>query len=145
MAWEEEDKQRILALAEEGLSASQIARRMGIWVSRNAVIGVVYRANKHLGKPRRVPLIKSNRRPRKPRQVVVPAAAPLTVDDILPAIFSEDGDPVTLSHAAHGMCRAIWGDVTRDSYICGRDTHDGAFCPEHRKKFWQPSKNKAAS
>ena len=61
MAWTDERRAAALKLWDDGLSAAEIARRLGDGVSRCAVIGVVYRAGK------------SNRRPKTSRQAYAKA------------------------------------------------------------------------
>lgn len=70
MAWTEERIEQLKTLWKDGLSASQIARRLG-GTTRNAVIGKVHR----LGLPGRVvPVVR--RTFSKPRRRIVKPAAP---------------------------------------------------------------------
>jgi GcrA cell cycle regulator len=158
--WTEERVELLKELWSEGLSASQVAERLG-GLARNAVIGKVhrlclatppgreYRMAGH-GQPRgrrRVPAGTPRAirlRPRiapaalvaaVPASAIKPAAA--VVED--PQIHIEELPGVALLDLRAEQCRFPYGDPKRDFRgFCGRDA-SGSFCPHHSRIVYRPA------
>ncbi len=148
MAWTDERVELLKKLWSDGLSASQIANRMG-GVTRNAVIGKVHR----LG-------LSGRATPAKPQRgcASVPSlsVSPLTeeADDleplaaepefIAPATLSE-GDMTTVATLTNRMCKWPIGDPTSDDFhFCGQPTPAGkSYCAYHARLAFQPSHRRA--
>src|SRR3972149_3775965 len=120
MAWTDERVELLKKLWAEGLSASQIAARLG-GVTRNAVIGKVHR----LGLSGRATSSRSSS-PR-PRRAPVPRAGPL----------NERASILTLKEA---MCRWPIGDPGEPEFhFCGRKSCGTLpYCEHHARMAYQP-------
>lgn len=152
----------------EGLSASEIARRLGGGITRNAVIGKIHR----LGlSERRVPKLPPEGRPARaptvPRQTYAkppkpgPQGKPAIVfgnctpaptksahgrvyvmpeSRPLPVEAPVDGPVVALADLTPGACRWPVGDPAHPSFgFCGRKAIDPCpYCTEHAGMAYQP-------
>jgi GcrA cell cycle regulator len=155
MAWTDERVEMLKKLWQEGLSASQIAGRIG-GVTRNAVIGKVHRlglsgrampsGTRSTSRPRTV-------QPRRPRpRPSLPGAAPRAPwhwDRAVQADGhfepSEELDiPIaerkSILELKEGDCRWPIGDPqAADFHFCGRGKHVGLpYCEFHARKAFQP-------
>lgn len=149
MAWDDERVELLERLWGEGLSASQIASKMG-GVTRNAVIGKVHR----LGLSGRATPAKPQRgcgldhagedfvaRRREPSmKPIVPEpefAAPLVL---------ESGDRTTVPTLKTNMCKWPIGDPARDDFhFCGQPTSTGkSYCAYHARLAFQPAQPRRA-
>lgn len=134
--WTDEQIAQLLSLNQEGLSASQIARRMQCGISRNAVIGKLMR----LGVPlkgavgrrserkvvRRVELrLEAARKAR-------PAPRPRPVSS-LPDPAAYDRPAVTFAELDAHHCRYPVGDPRQPGFgYCGQDRYPGSsYCDVH--------------
>lgn len=148
MAWNDERVELLKKLWAEGLSASQIASKMG-GVTRNAVIGKVHR----LGLSGRAAPAKPQRGMDYKDQPVAEktvAATPLTKpvydsylsepDFVAPIVLS-GGDMATVSTLSRNMCKWPIGDPASDDFhFCGQSTPTGkSYCPYHAHMAFQPS------
>jgi GcrA cell cycle regulator len=164
MAWNEERVELLKRLWAEGLSASQIASRLG-GVTRNAVIGKVHR----LGLSGRATSTRSvSPRPRRmhaPRQHRSPAVMYGTRGNVaLKPAFHEEIEPepapvqelyippaerATILSLKEAMCRWPVGDPgNEDFYFCGRKTSGSApYCEHHARVAYQavPSRRREKS
>lgn len=133
-SWTDDRVQLLSTLWSEGLSASQIARRLTGGVTRNAVIGKVHR----LGLAgRAAPSRPATRRPKRltraPRVRTAPARR---LASITPAPSPEPaqegpGTATVLSVGRHD-CRWPIGDPLAASFsLCGRPASRGAYCACH--------------
>ncbi len=148
MAWTDERVELLKKLWAEGLSASQIATRMG-GVTRNAVIGKVHR----LG-------LSGRATPAKPQRgrigaLVSEAAktetrAPEALRTIAqePA-FSEPlvlatGDKTTVPTLKNNMCKWPIGDPSaEDFHFCGQSAATGkSYCAYHARLAFQPAQKR---
>ncbi len=158
MSWTDERVEMLKKLWAEGLSASQIAGRMG-GVTRNAVIGKVHR----LGLSGRATLSRSprprsrkTRQPTHPSQVtqfrtsgntalqpdvdaspdidVAPEPQPIREVDIPP------GERASILTLNEHTCRWPIGDPgAEDFYFCGRNPKSGMpYCEHHARIAYQP-------
>ena len=148
MAWTDERVEQLKTLWAEGLSAAQIANKMG-GVTRNAVIGKVHR----LG-------LSGRATPAKPQRGCSPSTgksgassaspetrpAPRDFKPVIPEpefaspIVLEDGDMATVATIKNNMCKWPIGDPARDDFhFCGQGTATGkSYCAYHAKLAFQP-------
>jgi GcrA cell cycle regulator len=155
MGWTEERVELLKKLWAEGLSASQIAGRLG-GVTRNAVIGKVHRlglsgratsSRSSAPRPRRAQAPRQNRAPSltfgtrgnaalKPSYEAEydPAPAPVT-ELVIP--LHERATILTLKES---MCRWPIGDPTEEAFhFCGRKKEGGVpYCEHHARMAYQP-------
>jgi GcrA cell cycle regulator len=155
MAWTDERVELLKKLWAEGLSASQIAGRLG-GVTRNAVIGKVHR----LGLSGRATSSRSStprpRRSHAPRQNRAPSMTFGTRGNVaLKASYEADYEPVpvpleelviplheraSILTLKESMCRWPIGDPTEDDFhFCGRKKVGALpYCEHHARKAYQP-------
>ena len=157
MPWTAERVESLTKLWQEGLSASQIAARLGD-VTRNAVIGKVHR----LGLAGRVTKTRSNNpRPRPTAQRSKRARVPrfpnhgdamrslsgLPVDPNSEAIFNRVDELVipleerkSILTLKESSCRWPIGDPQHEEFhFCGKDkSHGVAYCEFHAQRAFQP-------
>ncbi len=152
MAWNDERVELLKKLWSEGLSASQIASKMG-GVTRNAVIGKVHRlglsGRATPAKPQRgrsynepveseeTPTYAAPGAPSAPESMPEPAfTAPLTL---------ETDDKTTVTTLSKNMCRWPMGDPSTDDFhFCGQPTAPGkSYCTYHARLAFQPTQRKA--
>ena len=145
MAWTEERVEILKKLWAEGLSAAQIANKIG-GVTRNAVIGKVHR----LG-------LSGRATPAKPQRGCTPtperkevengAAAPREeVKSVIPEpefiapLVLDTGDAATVATIQKNMCKWPIGDPARDDFhFCGQSTLSGkSYCAYHAHMAFQP-------
>ena len=158
MSWTDERVETLKKLWTEGLSASQIASRLG-GVSRNAVIGKVHRlglsgrATTTRNKPSRPrPRIGTIKRPPKPRfgqpgnpayrSLYQPGAEPYepAPEDLDIAVE----DRVKLVELKECSCRWPIGDPqTSDFGFCNRKAVEGlTYCETHARRAFQPPQSR---
>lgn len=149
--WTDELVARLEQLAHDGLSAAQIAERLGA-PSRNAILGKAYRLDIALGRaaeaePRPEPvkpkpakgLEPSKRRPTaRPKPALDPIAPVLPAELLVPprAFCEPVADPtglVDLLDLEVTSCRWPFGDPGRSGFgFCGKFRSFGAtYCAEH--------------
>lgn len=145
MAWNDERVELLKKYWAEGLSASQIASKMG-GVTRNAVIGKVHR----LGLSGRATPAKPQRgcdsdvhdddqpsvslaRAEIDRMIVEP-------EFVAPAILSS-GDMATVATLKGNMCKWPIGDPAKDDFhFCGQSAPTGKpYCAYHAQMAFQPA------
>lgn len=148
MAWNDERVELLKKYWAEGLSASQIASKMG-GVTRNAVIGKVHR----LG-------LSGRATPAKPQrgcdgdhhEEEQPSAAfarteidALIVEPefVAPAILSS-GDMATVATLKGNMCKWPIGDPAKDDFhFCGQSAPTGKpYCAYHAQMAFQPAQRR---
>ncbi len=163
MSWTDERVELLKKLWSEGLSASQIAARLSLGVTRNAVIGKVHRLN--LSGRATQPRATTPRAPRKPRepshpgrsigqpsmpsagntalkmraevhvrQQTLPAPEPLRLVDL------PKGGRVTILHLSDKTCKWPIGDPGNEEFcFCGHGPRDGSpYCEYHARLAYQP-------
>ena len=158
MAWTEDRVETLTKLWAEGLSASQIANRLG-GVTRNAVIGKVHR----LGLSGRVTPNRASRpRISKPRQPSHPgrintyrsagatalkaeaiaekSALPEPEPSPLREVEIPPGERATILTLSEKTCRWPIGDPSADDFhFCGRNpTANMPYCEHHCQIAYQP-------
>ncbi len=147
MAWTDERVELLKKLWSDGLSASQIAGKMG-GVTRNAVIGKVHR----LGLSGRATPAKPLRGRTPERNIeesvrITPTPGIKAVfpepDTIEPFIF-DTGDMTTVATLKNNMCKWPIGDpATDDFHFCGQSTSTGkSYCTYHAHIAFQPAQRK---
>jgi GcrA cell cycle regulator len=155
MSWDDERVEALKKLWQEGLSASQIAGRLG-GVTRNAVIGKVHR----LGLAGRATT--SRMKSHRPRRTV--ASAPKRVqkprfgqvgNTALRALYQADAEPYTppveelvipenerkyIQTLTESCCRWPIGDPQLpDFHFCGKSKVTGLpYCEFHARRAFQP-------
>jgi GcrA cell cycle regulator len=141
MSWNDERVEQLKKMWSEGLSASQIAQKMG-GVTRNAVIGKVHR----LG-------LSGRAAPAKPQrgcsfgggeEVVRMEPAPRAIipePEFIAPLVLEGGDKTTVATLKNNMCRWPVGDPARDDFhFCGQSTSPGkSYCAYHAHLAFQPA------
>jgi GcrA cell cycle regulator len=148
MAWNDERVEQLKKFWAEGLSASQIAQKMG-GVTRNAVIGKVHR----LG-------LSGRAAPAKPQRGRAfdsggvditalrhePALKPIIPEpEFVAPIVLDTGDRTTVSTLKNNMCKWPIGDPARDDFhFCGQSTSSGkSYCAYHAHLAFQPAQRKS--
>lgn len=130
--WSDDRVTTLTTLWRDGLSASQIARRLG-GVTRNAVIGKVHRlglsGRAAPSRPARAPRVCAPRAPRRPRRA---ALRPLRVAPVVSGPPPEGpGLIADLVHLGPHACKWPIGDPKRPDFsFCGLPT-DGRYCAPH--------------
>lgn len=147
MAWNDERVELLKKFWAEGLSASQIASKMG-GVTRNAVIGKVHR----LGLSGRATPAKPQRGCDAEFHVEAPSSGharadieKLIVEPELgaPEIFSA-GDLATVATLKGSMCKWPIGDPAKDDFhFCGQAAPTGkSYCAYHAQLAFQPAQRR---
>ena len=153
MAWTEDRVEILTKLWAEGLSASQIANRLG-GVTRNAVIGKVHRLGlSGRAKPSRPKTVSKSkpsvkrvaskpRAPRKPAPVIQPPAPPPPVE----AKPLPNGEYATILTIRDHMCKWPIGDpAASDFRFCGRRVKESEpYCEAHCSVAYQPSRRRGS-
>ena len=153
MAWTDERVELLKTLWAEGLSAAQIANKMG-GVTRNAVIGKVHR----LGLSGRATPAKPQRGcgPSAERREEVAAVKPQQRQEIKPIIpevstiaplVLDTGDRTTVSTIKNNMCKWPIGDPAKeDFHFCGQPALTGkSYCTHHARMAFQPPQRRDRS
>jgi len=167
LSWTDERVELLKKLWADGLSASQIAGRLGAGVTRNAVIGKVHRLN--LSGRAQQPRTAQPRQPRKQREPSLagggrptgmpsmPTAGSTALKPVLraemaprPAALPEpkpvrlvdiarDGR-VTILHLSDKTCKWPIGDPGSEEFcFCGHGPRDGSpYCEYHARLAYQP-------
>ena len=135
--WTEARVEQLKTLWAEGLSCSQIARKIG-GVSRNACIGKLTRLGltgsgnpARKGNPARIK--RSNPMPHVVR-------VPEPIAEAMPALLYADGKHVTVLTVSDRHCRWPIGDPPdKDFHFCGHSPKSGSpYCEAHARKAYQP-------
>ena len=165
MSWTDERVELLKKLWTEGLSASQIAGRLGAGVTRNAVIGKVHRLN--LSGRAQQPRQSVPRPPRKQREPSLagrgngspsmPTAGSMALKPVMraepqprqPALpepqplrlvdLPKDGR-VTILHLSDKTCKWPIGDPGAEDFcFCGHGPREGSpYCEYHARLAYQP-------
>lgn len=153
MAWTDDRVELLKQLWADGLSASQIANKMG-GVTRNAVIGKVHRlglsGRATPAKPRtgRVPE-RPKALPQKSFQRAIPnnnkgLKSVLIEPEFLEPLVLDTGDNATISTLSNSMCKWPIGDPASDAFhFCGQGTSKNkSYCAYHAHLAFQPSQKR---
>ncbi|NNE59024.1 MAG: GcrA cell cycle regulator [Hellea sp.] len=159
MAWTEDRVEVLTKLWAEGLSASQIAKKLG-GVTRNAVIGKVHRLGlSGRAKPSRPKKVTGTRaaarkrasntatRPRVNKAVAKPAAP--SAPPPPPPIEAKplpNGEYATILTIRDHMCKWPIGDPMEDDFrFCGRKNKvNEPYCEAHCSVAYQPSRRRGS-
>ncbi len=163
MAWTPERVEELKKLWADGLSASQIASRLGD-VTRNAVIGKVHRlglsgrltrSRIKTVRPRKKIMRPKHQKPRRFGQAGVAEAAPYFGPQFLDAAAFEVPDELQIpleerkyiTTLTESCCRWPIGDPTHeDFHFCGKAKQDGSpYCEFHAKKAFQTAQPRRAA
>jgi GcrA cell cycle regulator len=168
MPWTEDRVETLKKLWADGLSASQIAGRLGMGVTRNAVIGKVHRLNlagrvntarTQTQRTARKPSGEAQRpQPRGPSQPSMPTAganalksfaqpqanprvAPLPEPKPMRLVESSKDGRITILHLSDKTCKWPIGDPTHDDFcFCGHGPREGSpYCEYHARMAYQPA------
>jgi GcrA cell cycle regulator len=156
LSWTDERVELLKKLWTEGLSASQIAGRLGNGVTRNAVIGKVHRLN--LSGRVQQQRVAQPRQPRKQREpslapraggsmpsmptagssALKPMMQPLRLVDL-----PKDGR-VTILHLSDKTCKWPIGDPGSEEFcFCGHGPREGSpYCEYHARLAYQPMQDR---
>ena len=150
MAWTEERVEMLKQLWTDGLSASQIARKMG-GVTRNAVIGKVHRLGlSGRATPARVTTARissgsSRSRPSTPNVGTGRARLRETdldeiKDQVVPEPILSAEERASVLHLTEHTCKWPVGDPgTTDFHFCGARAKPGSpYCATHAAMAYQP-------
>ncbi|OHB31193.1 MULTISPECIES: GcrA family cell cycle regulator [unclassified Phenylobacterium] len=132
--WSDDRVTTLKTLWLEGLSAAQIARRLG-GVTRNAVIGKVHRlglsGRATASRPGRTPRGRTPRRPRPAKMATVTRPQVRASAPAVAAVPEGPGLIADLTGLRAHMCKWPIGDPkAADFSFCGRPA-DGPYCPTH--------------
>jgi len=156
MAWTEDRVEILTKLWAEGLSASQIAKKLG-GVTRNAVIGKVHRlglsGRATPSRPRKATSKSSTPRarktsapsaPRTPRPIVAAATPPPPPLEAKPL---PTGEYATILTIRDHMCKWPIGDPSSSEFrFCGRRVKESEpYCEAHCSVAYQPSRRRGLS
>ncbi len=143
MAWNDERIDLLKKFWAEGLSASQIASKMG-GVTRNAVIGKVHR----LGLSGRAAPATPQRGRSFDRSFDdfdefggAPTPKPIVPEpEFIAPVVLDGGDKATVATLKNNMCKWPIGDpATDDFHFCGQGTGTGkSYCAYHARLAFQP-------
>jgi GcrA cell cycle regulator len=171
--WTEERVETLKKLWADGLSASQIAGKLGLGVTRNAVIGKVHRLN--LAGRVNTPRAQSPRTVRKPngdaqastprgpsRPSMPPTAGatalktyaqphsnprlqPLPEPKPLRLVESSKEGRITILHLSDKTCKWPIGDPQHDEFcFCGHGPREGSpYCEYHARMAYQPAQDRS--
>lgn len=161
--WDPERVTKLCRLANEGLSASQIAKEFGKTFTRNAVLGKLHRLRKAgLVGPSKIPPCRPKARPTAPfppRKVpnvpprFAPSLRPPRAYERAPAphgIAAPSGDRrATLADLGAHQCRWIDDNFINGDgaaqFMCGEETADDRpYCPYHAAIAYLPETPYAA-
>jgi GcrA cell cycle regulator len=147
--WTDEELNRLKALVNTGISASQIAKELP-GRTRNAVIGCMQRRgiqNKNHPPAEHKPNSPNAKKIVRPKPVPKPKRKPpmaMPPEVPLPAV-TETGENytplnVTLTMLRFNQCRAVVGPIDgMDTKFCGHKTDDGySWCDFHKKLYLVP-------
>lgn len=150
MAWNDERVELLKKFWAEGLSASQIASKMG-GVTRNAVIGKVHR----LGLSGRATPAKPQRgcagdteyhveEAVAPSYVRHEAEAMETEPEFVAPVILSSGDMTTVATLKGNMCKWPIGDPAKDDFhFCGQSAPTGKpYCAYHAQLAFQPAQRR---
>lgn len=135
-SWSDEKTELLRSLWTEGLSASDIGKKVG--KTRNAVLGKAHR----LGLASRID-IERPQRPSTPR-VYVPKVKMEEPEPILePPLVLDDGSNVTVLTINDRHCRWPIGHPNEDTFhFCGlAPKADRPYCEAHARKAYQPQQS----
>lgn len=154
MAWTEDRVEILTKLWAEGLSASQIAKRLG-GVTRNAVIGKVHRlglsGRAKPSRPKTVSRAKPAAKPSTPKPRVVRKTAPVVKAPPAPPPVEAkplpNGEFATILTIRDHMCKWPIGDPGESDFrFCGRRVKDKEpYCEAHCSVAYQPSRRRGSS
>jgi GcrA cell cycle regulator len=137
MGWNDERVEQLKTLWNEGLSASQVASRLG-GVTRNAVISKVHRLNlaTRVRAERSATARSVGRMPRLRVRLPEP---PVPIRD---PIRLDDGTFVTPLTLGEPMCRWPIGDPSEHAFhFCGHKRKPGSpYCDAHAHAAYQPAR-----
>jgi GcrA cell cycle regulator len=164
MSWTDERVEQLKRMWTDGLSASQIAGRLGQGVTRNAVIGKVHRLNLAGRAPQQRPVATRSRKTREPshpgRQIQspsLPVAGNTALKPVLRAdpttrpvalaepeplrlVNTPQGGRVTILQLSDKTCKWPIGDPGHEEFcFCGHTPRDSApYCEYHARLAYQP-------
>ncbi|WOI53573.1 GcrA family cell cycle regulator [Parvularcula sp. LCG005] len=132
MAWTDERVEQLKQLWSDGLSASQIANRMG-GVTRNAVIGKVHRLGLAGRATPTAPISKAVHSPQAEQESRTPTFS-------LESLSLGDDRP-TVSSIGANQCKWPIGDpAAEDFHFCGQSTSSAKpYCAYHSQLAFQPN------
>lgn len=173
MPWTEDRVELLKKLWADGLSASQIAAKLAMGVTRNAVIGKVHRLNLagRVTAPRAPSARSARKGPREPSAPstrghgapsmptagatalkpfaspqATPRVAPLPEPKPLRLVDLPKDGRITILHLSDRTCKWPIGDPTHEDFcFCGHNPRDGSpYCEYHARIAYQPAQERRA-
>lgn len=153
MAWTDDRVEILSTLWAAGLSASQIALKLG-GVTRNAVIGKVHRLGlsgrikpKRKTQPAKSRTATTARRRAPVKRRAAPRGAPTPPPVPLEAKPLPNGEYATILTITETLCKWPLGDPTSPEFrFCGRGTDKGEpYCKSHAQLAYQPSRRRGTT
>ncbi len=148
MAWDDERVEKLKKLWAEGLSASQIAGKIG-GVTRNAVIGKVHRlglsGRAAPAKPQRGRAYCADEAGSRLHPPSSEGPKPLATEpEFTASAILDDGDLTTVATLKTNMCKWPVGDPASDDFhFCGQAAPTGkSYCPYHASLAFQPTQQR---
>lgn len=136
--WNEETVELLLKLRREGLSASQIAKQIGPWITRNAVIGKLHRMGLSL-------LTTWDVTPLTPDEFYRRKKRSIQGRNVPPRKFFKAEKPVnwdtapvssvTFADLEDHHCRFPFTSGSKTKF-CGQDATRGPYCEEHHRRCY---------
>ena len=171
LTWTEDRVEILKKLWAEGLSASQIANKLGAGVTRNAVIGKVHRLNlagrqtaprntapRNTVRKERTPGLGGTRMPSQPSMPTMganalksyahpqsnPRLAPLPEPKPLRLVDLPKDGRITILHLSDKTCKWPIGDPTHEDFcFCGHNPREGSpYCEYHARIAYQPAQER---
>ena len=149
MAWTDDRVEMLKKLWADGLSASQIAQKLG-GVTRNAVIGKVHRlglsGRATPSRPVRLPVRAASRPKRTAAKTTSTPAAKEAAPPPAPIEPKRlpNGDYVSVLTLSNQTCKWPVGDPDDPDFrFCGRRAENGSpYCEGHKQQAYQPQKKR---
>ena len=149
--WPVELETKLRKLWAEELTAEQIAAKLGLSVTRNSVLGKLFR----LGLLKKRPDGYKTRKPKEPRKtVLVPKISKPSIPILFPQKLRTSvplGPPkskfLSVLQLTNSTCRWPIGDPQHsDFHFCGHEPRDSSpYCAYHANKATQPLKKATVS
>lgn len=144
--WNDEQIDTLKKLAADGMSAKMIAREIGGGLSRNAILGKLFRLGILLGRPKPKPRAAKGQNGHTVRKIAGrfsrkrEAAPEVERDPIMDLPADTSPFAVAFMDARGGQCRYPLGEPSSPDFkFCGAWCED-SWCERHRRIVYRPRK-----
>jgi len=138
--WNEELIELLKKMRADGISAPDIAQRLGNGFTRNSVLGKAFRLGLDKAPPKtqlRQSMIAARRLRAKARPRIRPALPPPMAVEALP--MTNEVGTIPFADTDHRHCMWIPGDPRVDARVCGKPrVPDSSWCAAHKPRAYQP-------